>query len=138
LGGNVERDARLTVQVGLCAITSALTLFSKVFATDLQPTRLRLAEKHGAIALPLEQLRAALLEATDGRGADAVLEVVGHPGALTTSMDLVRPFGVISSCGVHSMPITMDGDLLYSKKYEIRHRYLLTPTSHPRRTLMDG
>ncbi|RSH82824.1 hypothetical protein EHS25_005814 [Saitozyma podzolica] len=101
--------------VGLCAITSALTLFSKVFATDLQPTRLRLAEKHGAIALPLEQLRAALLEATDGRGADAVLEVVGHPGALTTSMDLVRPFGVISSCGVHSMPITMDGDLLYSK-----------------------
>jgi threonine dehydrogenase-like Zn-dependent dehydrogenase len=107
---------RLMMQVGLCAITSAKTLFDKVFATDLQPARLKLGKKHGAISLPIDELRPALLEATDGRGADAALEVVGHSGALTTAMDLVRPFGVISSCGVHSQPIMMNGDLLYSKK----------------------
>lgn len=91
-------------------------MFEKVFATDLQPARLKLAEKHGAIALPSSELKAAVLEATAGRGADAALEVVGHPGALQTAIELVRPYGAISSCGVHTHNITLDGDTLYSKK----------------------
>ena len=40
--------------------------------------------------------------ATGGRGADAVLEVVGSPSALRSAYDLVRPGGTISSVGCHT------------------------------------
>lgn len=114
-------------QVGLCAITSATTMFSKIFATDLQPSRLALAERHGATALPLSELKQALLEATHGRGADAVLEVVGVEGALRTAMELVRPYGVLSSVGVHGSERKLDGDLLYGKKSVIIMFLVLAP-----------
>ncbi len=39
---------------------------------------------------------------TEGRGADAVLEVVGSPAAGRAAVDLVRPGGIISSVGVHT------------------------------------
>ncbi len=39
---------------------------------------------------------------TEGRGADAVLEVVGSPAATRTAVDLVRPGGVVASVGVHT------------------------------------
>jgi threonine dehydrogenase-like Zn-dependent dehydrogenase len=97
-------------------------MFSKVFATDLQPSRLALAERHGATALPLPELRKALLEATGGKGADAVLEVVGVEGAVRTGMELVRPYGVLSSVGVHGAERKLDGDLLYGKKYVLFQR----------------
>lgn len=106
----------MTSQVGLCAITSACSLFEKVFATDIAPHRLEAARKHGAIALPKDSLKKAVLEATEGRGADACLEVVGHESALITAMELARPYGVISSCGVHTHAAALPGDMLYGKK----------------------
>jgi len=42
------------------------------------------------------------MNATNGRGADAVMEVVGSPDALRLSIDLLRPGGTISSVGVHT------------------------------------
>ncbi|KAL7423837.1 hypothetical protein Q5752_001421 [Cryptotrichosporon argae] len=101
--------------VGLCAITSARTLFEHVFATDLHPSRLALAAKHGATALPFAEAKAAVLAATEGRGADAVLEVVGHASALQSAIDLARPYGVVSSVGVHNLPISLAGGELYDK-----------------------
>ncbi len=92
-------------------------MFEKVYATDLALHRLGAAKKHGAIALPKDELIKALNEATDGRGADAVLELVGHEGALLTAMELVRPYGVISVGGVHHAPVTLSGATLYNKKY---------------------
>jgi threonine dehydrogenase-like Zn-dependent dehydrogenase len=102
--------------VGLCAISSAVTMFEKVFATDIAEHRLEAARKHGAVALTGDALKQAILEATEGRGADAALEVVGHQGAIDTAVDLVRPFGVISSCGVHTHDVTIPGSALYGKK----------------------
>ena len=42
------------------------------------------------------------MHATRGRGADAVMEVVGSSEALRLAIDLVRPGGTISSVGVHT------------------------------------
>lgn len=92
-------------------------MFEKVFATDLALHRLAAAEKHGAIALPKAELLVALSEATDGRGADAVLELVGHEGALITAIELARPYGVISVGGVHHAPLSLNGGILYDKKW---------------------
>lgn len=40
--------------------------------------------------------------ATEGRGVDKVLELVGSPSALDLAVELVRPGGTISSCGCHT------------------------------------
>nr|XP_031864499.1 uncharacterized protein CI109_000414 [Kwoniella shandongensis]KAA5531571.1 hypothetical protein CI109_000414 [Kwoniella shandongensis] len=109
-----------TPQVGLCAISSAKTLFGTVYATDLTTSRLSLAEKHGAIALPSSELGPAVLKATEGRGADAVLEIVGHPSALYSALELVRPYGAVSSVGVHSKDLTINGGLLYDKNVKMQ------------------
>ena len=44
-------------------------------------------------------------ELTAGRGADAVIEVVGLSPALRTGFDLLRPWGTISSVGVHNAEV---------------------------------
>lgn len=103
-------------QVGLCAISSAKTMFKTVFATDLSPARLEQAKKHGAIALPSSELKQAVLDATDGRGADTALEVVGNEAALMLGFDLLRPFGSLSCVGMQMKPVTFFGPDLYSKK----------------------
>lgn len=93
--------------VGLCAVISALSFKpKKVFAVDSVESRLELAEKLGAEPLNFVKDREGMvrrvLEETEGRGADLVIEVVGLSPALKTAYDLVRPFGIISSIGVHN------------------------------------
>ncbi|KAH8893050.1 GroES-like protein [Thozetella sp. PMI_491] len=81
--------------VGLCAVLTARAKgVGHLFAVDSVDDRL---EKHGVI-----------LDATDGRGADSVVEVVGNIAALRSAYDLVRPCGMISSVGFHQgeMPFT--------------------------------
>lgn len=96
--------------VGLCAIISALDLNPKhVFAIDSIESRLQLAQKLGAeplnFASDKEGMQARIREVTEGRGADMVVEVVGNSPALRTAFDLVRPFGAISSIGVHNAEV---------------------------------
>ncbi|RPD52994.1 hypothetical protein L226DRAFT_617662 [Lentinus tigrinus ALCF2SS1-7] len=53
---------------------------------------------------------------TNGAGCNAVLEVVGNNSALTLAYDIVRPFGIISSVGVHQEPpIPFTGRDVYNK-----------------------
>ncbi|TBU25558.1 alcohol dehydrogenase [Dichomitus squalens] len=55
-------------------------------------------------------------EWTDGAGCNAVLEVVGNNNALTLSYEIVRPFGIISSVGVHQEPpLPFNGRGVYDK-----------------------
>lgn len=65
--------------------------------------------------MPNQNAKDVLAAVTDGRGPDAVLEVVGVPDAIKTALDLVRPWGAISSCGVHYDEIALPGNLLYGK-----------------------
>ncbi len=90
--------------VGLMAVVGARHLGAEtVLAVDSVAERLALAERFGARAVDLsrgdtvEQIR----QASDGRGADAVLEAVGSPEATRLAVDLVRPGGTISAVGVH-------------------------------------
>ena len=102
--------------VGICAITCALTMVKTVYAIDSVPERLAEAEKIGAKTInlkddPIPKIKAA----TEGRGADVVMEVVGHADALLLALDLIRPWGQISSIGVHTEKIEMNGLMLYGK-----------------------
>ncbi len=89
--------------VGLMAILGALEYgASKVFAIDKEPSRLAIAKQFGATPIdasesdPLEIIK----EASQGRGADAVMEAIGNEFSFQLSYKLVRPGGIISSVGV--------------------------------------
>lgn len=93
--------------VGLCAIIAALEYKPRhVFAVDSVDSRLDLARQLGAeplnFATDRDHMLHRVLEASGGHGADAVIEVVGLSPALRTAYDLIRPFGAISSIGVHN------------------------------------
>lgn len=111
--------------VGLCALISALSFQpAKVFAIDSVPSRLALAHSLGAEPLNFltdkEHLHKRILEATDGHGVDAVMEVVGNSPALRTAYDIVRPWGTISSVGVHNGDIPISGSEMYNKNIRIQ------------------
>lgn len=107
--------------VGCCAIASArhLAPASTVFAIDMVPERLQEAQKLGAIPLNLNDgkdvLAQRIKDASDGRGADVVMEVVGMTDAVELALQVVRPFGKVSSVGVHSKDMTLKGSDLYGK-----------------------
>lgn len=91
--------------VGLMAIVGAKDLGAEhLYAIDAIPERLQLAEKFGAVAIDFKKEKpiSILKDATGGRGADAVLEVVGSATAGRTAVELLRPGGIISSVGVHT------------------------------------
>lgn len=101
--------------VGLMAVIAARELGAeRVFALDTVPERLALAERYGAEPLHLgiagiegidhgaEDAQARIREATEGRGADAVVEAVGSPQASRFAFDLIRPGGTIGAVGVHT------------------------------------
>lgn len=108
--------------VGLLTVMAAKHLGAEtVFAIDAVPERLALAEQLGARPLRLKTVAAAddsagtgpltqdaiigaIHDATDGRGADVVLEAVGANSALQLAYDIVRPMGTISSVGVNTSP----------------------------------
>ena len=87
--------------VGICAITCALTMVDTVYAIDSVPDRLEQAEKVGAKTINLnDDPIPKIKEASGGRGADVVIECVGHTDAWQLAFDMIRPWGQISSIGV--------------------------------------
>jgi threonine dehydrogenase-like Zn-dependent dehydrogenase len=93
--------------VGLCALINAEEYKPKhLIAVDGVESRLQLAKSLGAepwnFMTQKEGLDNRVKELTEGRGADVVIEVVGLSPALKMGFELLRPWGVISSVGVHN------------------------------------
>lgn len=113
LGSQAPSEATAVIigcgPVGLCAIVAALEHKPKhIFAIDGVDSRLELAKQLGAEPLNFknkDSMLARIKEATDGRGADIVVEVVGLSPALRTAFEVIRPFGFISSIGVHNAEV---------------------------------
>lgn len=111
--------------VGLCALINALEYQPKVvIAVDRVESRLELARKLGAEGwndqTDRDGLEKRVKELTEGRGADIVIEGVGLAAALKTGFDLLRPWGVISSFGVHNEEIPWSGNQAYGKNLKIQ------------------
>ena len=92
--------------VGQLCILAAFSMGAEeVFAFDLVPQRRQQAEKLGAIGLePNASGIATVKKATGGRGADAVMELVGLPPAQELAIQLIRPGGTMSVIGCHCTP----------------------------------
>ncbi|KZT00734.1 uncharacterized protein LAESUDRAFT_665462 [Laetiporus sulphureus 93-53] len=124
--------------VGVCATVSLLDMLAslqkergityRVVAIDPNESRrTKMQAVHTAIdakdklsgevvVTSIEEGKRIVAEWTDNAGCNAVLEVVGNNSALTLSYELVCPFGVISSVGVHQEPpLPFTGREMYAK-----------------------
>ncbi|WP_026372998.1 zinc-binding dehydrogenase [Agrococcus lahaulensis] len=90
--------------VGLCGVLSAERLGAeRIIALSRNPERQRLATAFGATDVVAERgdaAVAAVLELTDGVGADAVLECVGTEESMTTAFEAARPGATVGFVGV--------------------------------------
>ena len=90
--------------VGFFCAQAALPSAASVLALDLDPSRLSIAERIGAIPVDVSARNAqtAVDEHTQGRGADIVIEAVGTPAAFERSVDIVRRGGTVVVMGVYT------------------------------------
>ena len=109
--------------VGLCAVQAARAEGAeRVIAIDTVAERLELARTLGAepVHLTEEDPRAAVKAATEGRGADAVIDAVGHPDALELACRLARKAGTVSATGVYAERIDVHMGVVWIKALTLK------------------
>jgi len=101
--------------IGLMAVTVAKAAgASRIFVTDVDPRRLALARKLGAVeaynardasgsAGWIEHLRAQTHS-----GVDVLIEMSGNPGAISDGFSALRPGGTAALLGIPSKPFAFD------------------------------
>ncbi len=89
--------------IGLLLVQLALaTGAARVLATDRLPHRVEAARRFGAVAACVDggAERDELRAATDGRGADAAVEIAGDDDAIDAAIALTRPAGTVVVAGI--------------------------------------
>jgi threonine dehydrogenase-like Zn-dependent dehydrogenase len=108
LGGVGPGDVVAVVGAGpvgyFCASSARALGATEVLVLERDTTRLGLARSAGSTPLDVGELnpQAAVDERTDGRGADVVIEAVGHPDAFVSAIDVVRRGGVVCIVGMYT------------------------------------
>ncbi|MEO8323243.1 MAG: zinc-dependent alcohol dehydrogenase family protein [Actinomycetota bacterium] len=110
--------------IGLSAmLTSQLYSPSHIVAIDVADARLEAAKLFGATAT-INNSRAdavaAVMELTDGLGADVAIEAVGIPETFELCAELIRPGGRVANVGVHGKPATLHLEDLWIKGVTIK------------------
>ena len=89
--------------IGLLTAQAARALgFARVFVSDIDQSRLKMANELGFAETFLasgDDLVSQVMQATEGRGTDAVLEAVGRNETVRTSIDCVRKGGRVTLIG---------------------------------------
>jgi 2-desacetyl-2-hydroxyethyl bacteriochlorophyllide A dehydrogenase len=89
--------------VGLCAVRCAIAQGAgTVVAVDPVEGRRQRATLSGATAVA-PPAADAVMEATQGRGADSVIDAVGSDASMTDALGWVRAGGTVSVIGVHGL-----------------------------------
>ena len=103
--------------IGLAAILTAQLLTpGHIVAIDLDDGRLEAARRFGAdvtVNNGTQDAVAAVMELTDGLGADVSIEAVGVPETFELAVDLVRPGGHVANVGVHGRAATLHLEKLW-------------------------
>jgi 2-desacetyl-2-hydroxyethyl bacteriochlorophyllide A dehydrogenase len=88
----------------LCAQAAGALGADRVFVIDREPARLALAADMGATPVDVSERNphTALADATEGRGADMVIEAVGSPEAFGSAVDVVRRGGTVVVVGMYA------------------------------------
>lgn len=109
--------------VGLCSAMAAVALGAgQVIVVDRVPARLKEAESYGAVGVDAGHgdPSDAVLDLTNWRGADVVVDAVGHESALVSAISLVRAGGILSIPGVYTEEsLTLPFSELYLKGVKV-------------------
>jgi alcohol dehydrogenase len=108
--------------VGLCAVQAARAAgAAQVIAVDSVAERLEMARSFGAQAVHLsdDDPRDAVKRATGGRGADVVVDAVGHPDAFDMACRMARKAGSVSATGVYAERMEVHMGVIWIKALEI-------------------
>ena len=123
--GEVKRGDLVCVvglgAVGLMAVMVAREVGATVFATDGVEQRRDLAASLGARVFETREAGDAVARASNGLGADVVVEAAGTPGALDAALRLARGRGVISVVGAHFEPdYPLNNGLMFERELTLR------------------
>ena len=94
----------------MCQQTAQALLDAQVLATDFIDARLRVAQRLGASAAvngTSENLAEAVVEWTDGEGADVVIDAAGSAASKNASLEIARPGGAAVWIGLHENEMTL-------------------------------
>jgi alcohol dehydrogenase len=109
--------------VGLCAVQAARASgAARVIAIDTVEERLDLARAFGAepVHLTEDDPRAAVKDATGGRGVDSAIDAVGHPDALELACRVTRKAGTVSAIGVYAERIELHMGIVWIKALTLK------------------
>ena len=121
LAGRVEPGDTVAIvgagPIGLAAVmTAKLYTPAHIVAIDLDDSRLECARAFGAdvtINNGSDAAVAAVMELTDGLGADVAIEAVGVPETFELCTELIRPGGRVANVGVHGCAATLHLERLW-------------------------
>lgn len=108
--------------VGLGAIAASHFAGATTIAVDLDDDKLQLAKKAGATHIvnsAKSPLHEQLLELTDGRGPDVIIEAVGHPRTFRAAIEEVAFTGRVVYIGYAKEPVTYETKLFVQKELDI-------------------
>jgi threonine dehydrogenase-like Zn-dependent dehydrogenase len=108
--------------VGLGAIAASHFAGATTIAVDLDDDKLQLAKKAGATHIvnsAKSPLHEQLLELTDGRGPDVIIEAVGHPRTFRAAIEEVAFTGRVVYIGYAKEPVTYETKLFVEKELDI-------------------
>lgn len=98
--------------IGLMAIAVAKACGSgTIMAVDINPYRLEMAKTMGAdVIVNSKEVNSvqAIREATNGEGAEVVLEMSGHPDAIRDALKAAAQAGRVSLLGIPSKEVSFD------------------------------
>ncbi|MGG4393362.1 L-threonine 3-dehydrogenase [Paenibacillus thiaminolyticus] len=98
--------------IGLMAIAVAKACGSgTIIAVDINPYRLEMAKTMGAdVIVNSKEVNSvqAIREATNGEGAEVVLEMSGHPDAIRDALKAAAQAGRVSLLGIPSKEVSFD------------------------------
>jgi threonine dehydrogenase-like Zn-dependent dehydrogenase len=107
--------------VGLMATMVATGTARRVIAVDGILERRELAAAFGAETVDPAGAASAVAAATDGLGADVVVEAAGAAAALDASLSLVRGRGTVSVVGAHFEPdYPLNNALMFEREITLR------------------
>ena len=108
--------------VGLGVIAASQFAVAVTIAIDVDDQKLEIARKAGAVHVlnsskyPLHE---RLLELTDGRGPDVIIEAVGHPQTFRAAIEEVGFTGRVVYIGYAKEPVAYETKLFVQKELDI-------------------
>jgi 2-desacetyl-2-hydroxyethyl bacteriochlorophyllide A dehydrogenase len=122
-----DRDRVFVIGAGPIGVLMAKAAFlhgaSRVLITDPVSDRLRLAQAQGAEPVTGEDPAASVLEATDGEGADVVIDAAGYEATWAMGLRAVRTGGRIDEVGLGAGSGTVDFFAVLGKEVTIAGSY---------------